>query len=405
MSDKIKSLVDQIKKMANDELGPSIPSLPPDINPSQSVTPSVTPAPTDKSPSKLAPSIPNLPPETPDATTPRAKTPSANTPDQIAQMQKGNQQVKSMQKAMIKFANTVANDVYYSNLPLKNPNDVRKQKATKQNPGVVSFLDFFAHNFLGHLPEKFRGQEYQSEPGTRTEKQRTATSAYTMKAVVDTIMRVGGQANELQEDGVWRWRTQNALKNIAGFSLALLQLSRELNISNPGIYTFDDWRSFQSNLKAIDRQYQFNNERILEMPIQLKQKNAIQMKQFISKIERLYTFLRQKILTDARTLFFIEGQRPLYTFEQKTTQEKDKKEKEESIYTDQLNNKGIVFLPDKYYINYTKGDKTYNAASHIPFDALKSKEAYFDWMEKHGVMESVAIKILENIKKQLDSST
>lgn len=338
------------------------------------------------------------------ATAPPQKPSRARSPNEIAQMQRGNNAVKSMQRAIIHFANTVANDAYNSNLPMHNPQDAAKKMNTLAEPGVGSFLNFFVQNFVGKLPEKVRGHEYQSEPGTRKEKERTQTSAYEVGAVMDTIMRIGGIRNEMKEDGIWRWRTQNALKNIAGFSLALLQLGTEVNITDPTVYNVSDWRRFNENLKYIEENYQFNNERILEMPSPKKEGNARLMEAFVKKVEHLYKYFRHHALTEARIRTIIEGKMPLYTLTRTSDEEKARRDKEQKVLAGYGNKKGFVgYHGFTYYINYKDNNGyKYTKASYIPLEALQSKEAYFNWMRKMGVDEYTAINVLENIKKQLD---
>ena len=341
--------------------------------------------------------------------TPSKGQPSkAKSPAEIKQMQDGNVYVKEMQKSMIKLAQTVRDDVIYSDLPLDNPQDINRQRAMKgQNLGRGSFMDFFAQNFIGILPEDKRGVEYDEDPSvtSRPAKQKTQTSIYQMNSVMTTIMRLGRASNETKPDGNWQWRTQNSLRNIAGFSFALLQMGGELGISSPEIYSLADWRRFQNNISEIDKKY-FGAGAVAMKPPQ-KKANAMLMKKYVDKILALYQNFREQAL-HARASMYISGKLPFENFQPTSQEDKAKKLQEQEYLDTYRESSDIVSFPGfKYLINKPipgSPSERYNFAQYIPLKALSSKEEYLTWMASVGVTENIALQMLEGIKKQIDST-
>lgn len=303
--------------------------------------------------------------------------------------------VKQMQIAMQELAQAVTRDAESATM-FRKPQDANQGTASEPvKSAKKSFNDFMAENFMGDLPDEQTGVEWTKDPRANTHPTKAPgqTDIYELDVVMDTMRRVGAAKSELQADGIWGRITNNALRNMLGFSYALLQLEGELGLTNDNLYTTRDWQGFTKALLGYD----LVNNRV-NLPDAEKAKRATAISVYLKKIAKLYDHFRIQVTSSPTYRPYIEGNRGFFNYSQ-TGSNPDTLNPEEESYS-QLGSPRISNL--SYYTR--QGDKK---GTYIPLKSLSSKEEYLKWMSDLGVTsEPLAVKILNQaIKPQIDKMT
>jgi len=300
----------------------------------------------------------------------------------------GNKAVIKMQQAMQQFANYIMDDVKYSDLPIVNAPDIKRKQSTDQrNRG--SFMDFFAQNFVGELPEDRRGVEWSDDPNAKSyeEKKQGETSVYQMKVVMDTISRIGTSSKEFRPDGRWEWRTHNALKNIMGFGFALLQLAGEMKVPSN---SFSPRRllSFKTNLDKIE---------VDGKDVKLTPKQETDYANLFTKdiygILSLYKDIRERVVGNPKFRPYLEEDRAFGKVTEESAFDKQKKEIIKNRNSDQY--KPNSPMGEKViYVSIGKG-----SPAAVPLSALTSVANYLSWAERMGFPKEQAVNVFTGFIK------
>lgn len=299
----------------------------------------------------------------------------------------GNKAVIEMQQAMQKFANYVMDDVKYSDLPTVNTPDIHRQEGTEErNRG--NFMDFFAQNFVGELPEDRRGVEWSDDPNAKSyeEKKQGETSVYQMKIIMDTIKRLGSSSREFKPDGRWEWRTHNALKNIMGFGFALLQLAFEMKIPT-NAFSPRRWQAFKANVDKIE---------VEGKDVKLTPKQETEYANYFTKdiygILSLYKDIRERVIGNPKLRPYLEEDRSFGKVTQESAFDKQKKEIIKNRNSDEY--KPNTVMGEK--VIYVKiGENT----AAVPISALTSVANYLSWAERMGFPKEQAVNVFTGFIK------
>jgi hypothetical protein len=335
---KLKQVVEQIKKLADDELG--------DVWGNQ-------PKP------------------------PAPKTPGGGGGGYVAPR---NQAVMAMQSAMQDLANSVMRDLQSATM-FRKPTDAHQGQGTdQQNTGRSAFANLLAEQYAGELPEDKRGVEWSTAPGTQSyqQKQQSQTGLYEMNVVMDTLQRIGSPkpGNEYKADGVWQFRTDNALKNMAGFANALLSFESDFPLQNDAFTKAD-----------LDRFYQLLSGYEVKPPngvVSLKEaektQRAIEITKLLKKINSLYNSFRRQFLARPALRSLIEGQRAFDKYSPTDSNKDVFNPTEQQIANNPSQTVGAS------YTGFEGGKpKNFN---QLPLSALSSRDEFIKFLKSVGYTDS-----------------
>lgn len=221
MSEKSKKIINLIKKYAEDDIP---------INPDRSISDST----------KNGPIV--VPPT----------TTITSTKSSLA-----NQEVKEMQKAILEFAN-VASETDVTSLPGQKSGLQYGNQSRSLNPksdlevnengsysdttsqdkeflgGSDPFGKFLVKQYIN--PKDIVGRQY-TNVDVAGEKPRESASMEnaSLRGIIDSIKRIGapGSNSEKSVDGIWKNRTNNALKNIFALTSAMFSFVKDMNVNIP----------------------------------------------------------------------------------------------------------------------------------------------------------------------------
>ena len=312
-----------------------------------------------------------------------------------------NQAVRAMQIAMQELAEFIMRDAT-SNTMFRAPKDAKPDVGTEaQVAGKKAFNDFLAEQYIGTLDEEHRGVEWSTNPAlqSRQQKDQSKTGIYELNVVMDTLRRIGspGPGNkEFTADGVWQFRTDNALKNMAGLAHALLSFEGDFGLQNES-YTKRDLDQFYNLLSG----YTIENG-VVKMSEADKTKRATEISKHLKKIMRLYASFRRQFLERPAVRSVIEGQRAFEKYDANGTN------------TDILTEADKALPPTTTVTGFNltgyKDGKPF-AVTSIPFSALQSKEGFMQFLRSIGYndnpgatnINSQAGNLINAIKQQMDS--
>lgn len=297
--------------------------------------------------------------------------------------------VKEMQEAMQGLASAVIQDAQSGTMGAKPQDQIQPGATVPVKSSKKAFNDFIAEQYVGSLESEHKGVEWTTDKKVTTlpGKKQTQTDIYELDVVMNTLQRIGMQKSEFKVDGVWDFRTDNALRNMMGFGYALLQLEGDFGLSN-NIYSYNKWQAFQATMSG----YKIENGKVKLSPAQ-KEERAAKITAHLKAITKLYTHFRQQVTARPEYRPLIEGKR---AFEK---------------YNPAGNNKDILTSVEKQYsqsdvakienITHIAPALPSKKMDYIPLKALTSREAYMKYMMEYcGVpTEEMAIKIFNNVIK------
>jgi len=301
-------------------------------------------------------------------------------------------EVKEMQLAMQSLAKAVIQDSLSETMRNKSPSDSTPIEAPDpQKKAKKSFNDFIASNYIGGLDEDQKGVEWSQDTSVNTyqKKQVAQSDIYELDVVMHTLKMLGGQKSEMAADGVWSFRTDNALRNIMGFATALLQLEGDFALNNGNIYTSDNLRALKQSLSG----YTVKNG-VVSLSAKGKKKRASDITKHLKGITKLYNNFRAQVTAKPEYRPLIEGDRAFDSYSDKgSNTNTDTLTSEEKTFagSDMSKLEGVTYYAPKM-LN--------KQMTYIPYKALTSKSAYMAWMVDHiGVTAEIALKIFETVVK------
>lgn len=299
--------------------------------------------------------------------------------------------VKDMQAAMKDLSDQVTQDPQADAMP-KSQHDSVQTKAPQQiQDSKTHFNDFIAQQYMNPLNDDEKGEEYHDDKDHSWQaKQTNATGIYSLDGVMKTLKDTGSQFSEQYQDGIWSFRTQNALKNILAFSKGLLQFQHDLIPDSNNVFSASMWENFKDVLDNVDKTVDRDNHSFTMVP-KMKADAAKYLTKYIGLIKKQYFNFRQNVLANTSLRTTIEGQR---SFDSYNSQGSNK-----DVLTPQDNS----LLKNPNAMINVKFPAAGSPASGIPLSALVNKEAYFDYMRYVGNDEAMAVKLLPHIKQQIES--
>lgn len=282
-------------------------------------------------------------PTTEPKTLPVDSLPKVNAPiKQVSNYSASVPQVKTMQKAIIEFANIAAqtdvtslkgnqqgqqhgeqsralpiNSVQeqntFKNLNTPNQSDVdnisqqytdnRNTKDDKEYLGGSDpFGNFIVQNYIPK--DSHTGKQYLNvDVSGNKNRESSSMDPKSLRGIIDSMKRVGspGAAGEKVVDGIWQTRTNNALHVIKDLVSAMLNFTNDMKLNLPGFTS----KAFVENLTKFKSLIP-NNYTDIKNPGEL----AEQITPYIQEMTKFFTNLKSSVFENADLRQYIDQKVP-----------------------------------------------------------------------------------------------
>lgn len=327
------------------------------------------------------------------------KTPAVtNTP--VAKPKAYAPEVKNMQEALKIFAKTVTS---YS---------TAGGQMTQAGAGKKAFNDFITEGFMSDKPIK--GVEWTTDKKVTQipQKQKTQTDLFEMDVVVDGLNRLGSPKSEMQTDGVWGPRTENALNNTVAFARALMEIDKRFTGKAPTEFTEDNVKYLEaaaalkpSNFIAgssaqSDSQLGNALEEAAKFLEGAKLPSVAQdTANTVNALTKYYTNFLQRTLSNPKNAIFIQQDKPLDKVKKRDealSLDENDKALLGQIEKDKSNGPGAIHVklaltPDNVMKEYT-----------IPLYYLTNKSRFKEFCEQQKIRSQEGmLKVLNDIQAQI----
>ena len=196
--------------------------------------------------------------------------------------------VKEMQQSIKNFATAVAS---YSSTKDSNLG----------TSGRKPFNDFITEQYLAN--SNIKGVEWSKDPTKISQEQKTptATKPTELEFIINGFERIGGPKSEFAIDGIWGFRTNNALLNIYAFAYALVKLSKDFKTTLNAPFTEKDLGDLKSNIPDSAEFKTFSQK------TGLKIQSAKALTPIINKLTTFYNAYVEQIAKNPSLIQYIEG--------------------------------------------------------------------------------------------------
>lgn len=202
--------------------------------------------------------------------------------------------VQQMQQALLDLSGTMAKNY----LMTMNPkSDARG--------GSDPFGNFLVKQYIKN--EDVVGKQFVNVDAKEPTRSGTAIENAGLRGVISTMGRVGTPGAERKTDGIWKTRTDNALKQATAVAASLVQLQKDMNITVEG-YTSKDLEQLKANVPEVYTQLGNTAEQ-----------RAATITENLKKLTQYYTNFESAVLNNEKYKSFITQQKP-FTVHGKGTQ-------------------------------------------------------------------------------------
>lgn len=140
--------------------------------------------------------------------------------------------IKKMQLAILHFADVASS----SDVTSMHGNQTgQKQQGEEYLGGSDPFGNFLASRIGEDDNRAPENQQWVHTDLKQPQRSTTGIEDSSLRGMIDDLRRIGTPGKENQPDGVWKSRTDHALKNIRLIVSELLHLSNDMGISVPGL--------------------------------------------------------------------------------------------------------------------------------------------------------------------------
>lgn len=211
--------------------------------------------------------------------------------------------IRDMQKAIKDFATEA---VKYNTTPQQqggkvvrtvNPDDKRRD-----------FNDFLAEQFSASAD--IHGSEYTTDPTATSQESKQPTDLVQLNNVIDGLQRVGPGSRESMVDGIWDFRTNNAVRNTYALAAALVTANEALGGTAPNDRRVFKRQDLVALDKAIPEQKDPYKEGVSQAELGEKAKTISAL---VKKLTDFYTYYSKAIMEHPAYKRYIEGNIPLFT--------------------------------------------------------------------------------------------
>jgi len=296
-------------------------------------------------------------------------------------------EVKTMQEAIRSFAASVTN---YS--ATSTP-----QQKSQADSGKKAFNDFITENFVA---DNSKGVEWTTDKKVTTipDKQKTQTGLYEQHVVVNGWERIGMPKAEVTPDGVWGPRSQMALKNIAAFAKALIEVEKRFTSQESKDFTSQD-------IDLLETVSEINPKTDIDPKTKIVKHTKSTLGTWaqwtvgvITKLDKYYKIFLQKTLTNPKNAIFINQHDSLDGVKKKE-QSIDENDK---LLLAQVEQDGESSTP--ITVTLQLPGKPAPVTLSIPLFYLTNKKRFKEFLAQHKIAsDDWAIKVLNDIQSQLST--
>lgn len=300
--------------------------------------------------------------------------------------------VQEMQEAIINFANMAGSTDITSmknnkstqegrqELETPNPNFDDSQPESPTNPKTIKnkeylggsdpFGKFLVSNYLGSSTPI--GHQYVNvDVGLQQGREQASMQDTSLRGIIDTIKRIGTPGSEKKPDGIWKSKTNNALKNIFALTFAIFKAAGDMNLTLPGLdqETLDEFKSELPNTYS-------------DVPQNEIADRAKKLTDMIKNMTEVFVAFKNHVLTKPAYAKYIN---------QTASFAKYDKRKEQKNATDTLSKEEQAVKS-----SYTK-------PIHVPFSGVKDgrlNQIYLADLENVNTLSSIMQKIGRNPQDQ-----
>lgn len=290
-----------------------------------------------------------------------------------------------MQEAIQKFADAVTN--YQLETVVINNKPVRRVKA---NDNRKDFNDFIAER-----GSSIKTEEWDPDPKATSAGQKRPTDRIQLDVVIDLLRRTGSSVSEKKPDGIWDFRTQNALRTIWALTDSFMRLANDFDASSNvrSAFTTDDFNRLKHAISVPDNQ-----------PSKLSQNNlngrANSLIPLIKKATTFYNLFQKYVLEHPIYKNYIEGTYDLMTA---APGKPDPGQIPDDLKDKNLNEEYI----SNFYVTSGDGSRKW-VNNKVPLAAFKDVPGYLKFLRWIGYNESNGIdnltiqsKVLKEIMDQV----
>jgi hypothetical protein len=206
---------------------------------------------------------------------------------------RGSKEIAKMQKSLVNLANEVIAQI--------NPDQLadRGSQQGQKAEGRDSFADFLAKYMRN---SEVQAVEFSPDPTKTKVSEKEPREASKMSWVMDTMRRIGGQKNEFVVDGIWKERTNAALRNACALANALFVLASSLQVEQ-NAYSQDQLENLNEAIPQKDTDIGITKKIGLADPITTH----------IDAIREMYKQIKRQVLQNPKYKDYIEGTKPYIT--------------------------------------------------------------------------------------------
>lgn len=287
----------------------------------------------------------------------------------------GNPAIKAMQEKMIALSAKVRAQL---NIDKVDPKD---QRASGEAEGRASFSNFVARMLRGQ-----GGYEYTPDKSAVKQEQKGPMAQTRMHEVMDTVNRIGGPAAEITPDGVWGFRTNNALLNIRSFAESMLTMAAAFGLPIKS-YSQANVNEFILPKKDTD------------ISLQDKIKSAPIIGEHIDAISDMFDEIKGGILENPQYETYIEDDTPYATFAPPKPQPGQPGAGQQSALVGPEEAQEIAKVFPQFTVGFTGPDGQAQSKA-IGISNLVTLQALQAWMKQNNVNIPVA-DIAKQIRTQV----
>lgn len=214
--------------------------------------------------------------------------------------------ISNMQRSIQEFANAAVN--YKSKATGREPSGKPIYTVSKEDKRR-DFNDFLAEQFMATAD--VHGEEYSTDIKATAKESKLPTDIVQLDNIIDGLRRIGASKSEMQIDGVWDFRTNNAVKNTYAFAAAIVTAYEALGgmaPNDPSIFTRTDLEQFKN---AIPKE---KDPKAAKIDDKILNQYASQLIPLIKKLTEFYKKFSNNTMDHAAYRQYINQSSPLYVF-------------------------------------------------------------------------------------------
>jgi len=206
--------------------------------------------------------------------------------------------IAGMQRAIKIFANNV---VKYDTTKVRDPKTGQSREVVQETDKRKDFNDFLAEQYSAG--SSIKGEEWTTYKDATTYETKQPTDIIELDNVIDGLRRTGSGGREAMLDGVWDWRTQNAIKNVWAIADALVRVTDDFGAKLADPFTRADLEQLGSEIpKTTD---------IGKYDQKMKIEHAKKITPLVDKLTRFYNSYYRRIITSPEYTSYIKKDLPL----------------------------------------------------------------------------------------------